>query len=324
MEAVKGTTMKQKLLALFMGMVVLTACGTVVQAKHQDYSAPLNGATTAQVTLNSVSEALTVNPLTSGSTNLIEAKVDYFGVMTWNANGGAVTLTENANNLNDNGGTLNWVVSMNAAIPLNLSITGASSSVQLNLKDFTLSGLKVGTSSGTLTLDLPATAQQYEASVETSSGSIGTTVEDKGQINFSKLNSTSGNITLNTGSSSTLATAMSTSSGNITFNGGGDLNLTGSITTTSGRIYLNLDDNSAAKLDLSTSSGNITVGIPKDSAVRLEIKDNSSGSVSVPQWFQRVSGSDKTGVWETSGYDQAARQIAITIDHDSSGAIEIA
>ena len=316
---------------LILTLLFSAACSPVFSTaqnaspKHTEFSAPAHSATSASVNLSASPEDVTIEPNETG--NYFDAEIDYIGTLDYDASGQnesySVSLREDANNLSYSGDPLLWDVRIDPATPLDLAVRSSSGRLSLNLNDFTLNGLRAVTSSGEMVLNLPATEQQYDAEIESSSGTVSVTLEDNARIDFGRLNSSSGSMTLNTGNDSKVAAAVESSSGIFTLNGGNDLELTGRVATSSGGINLHFEPESEIALSLSTSSGDITLDVPEGAALKLEVLDNSSGSVSVPDWLARVSGTDKTGVWETEGFAQSERQIVITVERNSSGAISV-
>ena len=291
-------------------LLISAACGVPntqsATPKHTEYTAPAHTATSAVMTLGSSPESITVNPLASGADNYFDAKIDYIGTMTYNAAGAndsyTITLTENANNLSYSGSPLKWDIGIDPSTPLDLTVSSSSGGLTLNLNDFTISALDASTSSGSIEVYLPALDQQYVAALSTSSGSMTATVADNAQVNFAAVRSSSGSVTLNSGTASKVSANVNTSSG---------------------AIALNFSADAEANVNISTSSGAVTTDVPDGAALRLEIASNSSGAVNVPGWMQQISGDNKTGVWETADFNQAAHQIFITVTNDSSGDISI-
>ena len=66
-----------------------------------------------------------------------------------------------------------------------------------------------------------------------------------------------------------------------------------------------------------------TLDLPGGAEVKVEAWDDGSGPLTVGGGLQRISGSDDTGVWQTPGFDQADRQILITVRRAGSGPITI-
>jgi hypothetical protein len=294
---------------LVLPLLLGAACGYInlpqsATPQHADYHAPAHVVTSASVTVESIAENVAMHPATGD--NYFDAEIDYLATVNFDANATndaySVSLVERAQTLNYSGAPLLWDVGVQPAAPLKLSAASSSGDLALNLKDFTLTGLDARTSSGAIDVHLPAGADSYPVSLDTSSGAVSAALEDGGAVEFSKFNSSSGSLTLNSGSGSTVR---------------------GSVTTSSGAVALNFGANTRAALDVTTSSGSVTVSVPQGAALRLQIDRNSSGGVNVPVWLHRVSGEDKTGVWESEGFAQAARQIIVRIT-DSSGAISVA
>lgn len=284
------------------------ACGTInlpqsATPTHAEYHAPAHDAASASVTVESIAENIAIHPATGD--NYFDATIDYLATMNFDAKGDndtyTVSLVERAQTLNYTGAPLLWDVGIQPAAPLTLELASSSGDLSLNLNDFTLTSFDARTSSGAIDAHLPALADAYPVSLDTSSGGISVTLEDGSTVEFGKFNSSSGSLTLNSGAGSTVR---------------------GSLSTSSGKVALNFGADAEASLDVTTSSGSVTVSVPQGKALRLKIDRNSSGSVDVPAWLPRVSGVDKTGVWETDGFAQAQHQIVVRIT-DSSGAITV-
>lgn len=314
---------------LALPLLMSAACGYVnlppnATPQHAEYHAPAHDATTASVTLESIPEAIVVNPASSG--NYLDADIDYLATINYSAAGQNdtydVSLVERAQTLNYSGDPLTWNVGIDPALPLALDVTSSSGGQTLNLNDFTLTGFAAQTSSGRIDAHLPAGAR-YDAALETSSGSVTVALADEAAVTFTTFRSSSGSLTLNTGSGSTVQASFETSSGSVTLNTGSAVQLAGSIQTSSGKVALNFGARAAASLDVTTSSGAVTISLPSSAALRLQVDNNSSGSVTVPEWLQPLSGDSHQGVWESAGFAQAEQQIVVHILRDSSGAISV-
>lgn len=326
--------MKSKLfIALSLLLMLGTACNSInlspqsVEAKQAEYTAPPHAATAASVTLSASPESIILKPIASGSENYFEAQIDYIGTMTYDANGEndqyRVSLTENANSLNYSGDPLEWNVGIDPTIPLNLNARSSSGGLSIDLSEFTIAGLTLDTSSGSIDAMLPANDDSYNASLSTSSGNVTATVADGAEVDFDKFASSSGNLTLNANDGSVVSGSLESSSGAVTVNTTPGVEAIVDIAVSSGSVTLNLDAINNSEFRISSSSGAIVVDVPEGAAVRLEVQINSSGAVAVPGWLQQVSGDEKTGVWETAGYHEAESQIAVTITRNSSGSIEV-
>jgi hypothetical protein len=93
----------------------------------------------------------------------------------------------------------------------------------------------------------------------------------------------------------------------------------------SGSLNLALPSNANLTIRLNGGSGSITISLPAGAAVRLEVRSSGSGSVSYPSSLSLVSagGNSKEGVWQTTGYDQAALKINIICDDLGSGSFTL-
>ena len=91
----------------------------------------------------------------------------------------------------------------------------------------------------------------------------------------------------------------------------------------SGSLDLSLPAGTDVTVTLDGGSGSLNLRLPANTAVRLDVRDHGSGSVNMPGGMQRVSGSDKTGVWETGDYASAAHKITIIAAHLGSGSLNI-
>ncbi len=309
------------------------ACGTIsnlqsATPKQAEYSAPAHESTSASVTLSASPEEIVIKPLASGGENYFEASIDYIGTISYSASAHDdgvynVTLTENANNLNYSGAPLTWDIGIDPSLPLTLDTHSSSGALTLDLSAFTVTDLHADTSSGAITATLPATDQAYNAAVTSSSGAAMVTVLNNAQVNLTTLKTSSGSITLNAGSASTVSADIETSSGVVTVSPSDGAAVTASVDSSSGAINLNFGANVDSEFTLTNSSGAITIDVPEGAALRLEIAVNSSGAVTVPGWLHQLSGDEKTGVWESDGYNTAEHQIAVTVARTSSGAVTV-
>ena len=99
--------------------------------------------------------------------------------------------------------------------------------------------------------------------------------------------------------------------------------LTVVLDTGSGAVNLTLADATAITIELESGSGAVHIDIPDGAEVRIELIDGGSGSLSLPNDAERVSGDVETGAWETPGYSTAAAPILIQIVDQGSGSITI-
>jgi hypothetical protein len=90
----------------------------------------------------------------------------------------------------------------------------------------------------------------------------------------------------------------------------------------SGKLVATLPQNGRHELELDGGSGAIDLFLPPNMEARIEL-DNGSGRVSLDDHFEKVSGDDNDGIWETPNYAaNGANSILLFID-GGSGAISI-
>ncbi len=91
----------------------------------------------------------------------------------------------------------------------------------------------------------------------------------------------------------------------------------------SGSLTVDLPAHTALTLNLDGGSGSLNLNLPEDTEARVEVRDSGSGSVNLPDALQWVSGEDKEGVWETSGYATANAPILIICTDLGSGSFNL-
>jgi hypothetical protein len=85
-----------------------------------------------------------------------------------------------------------------------------------------------------------------------------------------------------------------------------------------GKTDIEIARDANVTLTINGSVGDVTVDIPSNAEVRVDASVGV-GNIRLPSGFQRLSGSDdnvvgESGVWETSGYDDAELGITISFD----------
>lgn len=93
----------------------------------------------------------------------------------------------------------------------------------------------------------------------------------------------------------------------------------------SGSVDMNIPSGAEVTLHLTSGSGSVSITLPASDAIRVEVIHAGSGSVSVSSRLSRVSGggNQKTGVWQSSNYDQATSKINIVMDSTGSGSVSL-
>lgn len=118
--------------------------------------------------------------------------------------------------------------------------------------------------------------------------------------------------------------AVEGGSGSLKLNvaSGADLDL--SADTGSGSNNFRFGDGTRLTGDFKGGSGSTTIELPRDAEVRIEVRRAGSGSISLPNQLQKVSGGrDKEGVWETRGFDAKSRRAVTLILSGASGSMSV-
>jgi len=145
--------------------------------KTEAFSAPLDEATSAHVTLDLAQYDTNVSA-TTDATRLVEADLTYTGQAVFAVSGGAqktvrVGVTDDFSDpfafLDDF--DAQWQIGLSPAVPLDLTINGGSGSADFQLQELDLDALTLDAGSGQIDLALPAGAG-YEATVIGGSGGL--------------------------------------------------------------------------------------------------------------------------------------------------------
>ena len=84
-----------------------------------------------------------------------------------------------------------------------------------------------------------------------------------------------------------------------------------------GDFSITIEENADIQLVLDGGVGSFAIDVPADAAVRVD-GTTSVGDITVPSHFQLLQSDQRTvgesGVWETTGFDEAENQILITLD----------
>jgi Domain of unknown function (DUF5668)/N-terminal domain of toast_rack, DUF2154 len=274
-----GVTSLILLLAL---MIAVPALGWgKVEVKTQTYSAPLNGATAARVTLNLSAGPTTVKALTD-SDKLLDASLNYLGDIQFSDGGSVAERVVSFTNRNDNINWLDWLstdkdlrwdIGLNPSVPVNLDVNGGAGSVTLDLSSLKLTGLTVDGGAGVRKITLPNTGSSY-------------TVRLTGGAGASRLDIVSG---------ATL---------DVQIDGG------------AGSSNITVGDGAAVNIRIQGGAGNVNIDVPDGAALRVEV-NGGPGNVRLLSSLNRVSGDERSrnrGTWETPGFSSAERKIVITFD----------
>lgn len=90
----------------------------------------------------------------------------------------------------------------------------------------------------------------------------------------------------------------------------------------SGKLVMTLPPNGRQEMDIDGGSGAMDLFLPPNMEARVEL-DSGSGRVSLSDRFERISGDDEDGVWQTPNYDPDGNNSILIVLDGSSGAILI-
>lgn len=256
------------------------------EAKHEQFSAPRDGAQTAEIIVEAGIGVMTVEALPSDSPNLFEADITYIGEIEFShdvSDGHArLRLRQRGNNFGgalnfSNRPELNWSIKLHPSVAVALkSGTGAGSGV-FNLDALRLTEVKLNTGAGQMKASLPAMNEQYTVSLQSGAGELEATIAEGANIK----------LLVNVGA---------------------------------GQSTVNIGANAIVDAKLSGGVGQCNVSVVGNAPVRVK-GSGGIGSFSLPDDFVRVSGGNgffgREGIWETAGFADAERRIKI----DYSGGV---
>jgi hypothetical protein len=283
-----GTVAAIIILALLAPSLNLEA-GT--ELKTLSFNEPLEGATSARITLDLERYPTTVDSLNE-SKSLIEADLDTLTDVNFNARG-AKTKSVSIEPTSDLSFGFNWIdlvdydahwdILLSPFIPMDLIVDVGSGSATLNLADLQLTDLDISGGSGSTDLFLPATVSLYPVMIDGGSGSFYIELENRS-------------------------------------------NITTNIDVGSGSFDVLIGSGSNVDALIEGGSGSIDIDVPDDVGVRIVIRDRGSGSVNVPTSYDLIDDMDDndrdTGIWETEGYADAYQKVEITFD-PGSGSFDV-
>ncbi len=201
--------------------------------KVEQFSTPLDGAKSAQVTIESASQPVEIKPLAAGGDLLLDATIGHYGQMQFDVSGGAERqiLLRRKPSSGVNFGfefrpDARWDIRLAPGVPYDLRIDSASGSTAINLEGLMLSRLSINSGSGSVAVVLPASSQAYEMALDSGSGAIDVQFPADTPVR-ARFNSGSGSLRLQVPRGAALRVEVQ--------NGGsGSINLPGSLTRISG------------------------------------------------------------------------------------------
>lgn len=167
--------------------------GANVDVKSGRFTEPVGNATAARVDLNLSMGETAIHAL-ADSNALIDANLNYVGEIDFSAQGDAQktvrlqrrgTIGFNLWPLSLSGSQLRWDIGLTPQVPLDLRVDASSGSAVLSLRDVKLRSFEVDASSGSMTADLPAMPERYNARVHASSGALTFHLPENAEVNAS-------------------------------------------------------------------------------------------------------------------------------------------
>lgn len=165
-----------------------------LEVKHETFTEPLNGAKSAEVYLDLSINHTNIGAL-EGAQNLVSADVYYTGEMNLRSTGSSdrtVRLVQESEPFNFNPridqwaalAEKQWDIRVSPSVPLKLTVNASTGSLVMDLSALKLQSLDLDSSTGSIELDLPASADGYPVKVDGSTGSLEISVPDQTAVDF--------------------------------------------------------------------------------------------------------------------------------------------
>lgn len=146
--------------------------------KVERFTAPLDGAQSATINLDTASQSVAVSSLDS-SDLLMDATIGHYGEMDFLVSGGAerqITLRKRPGT-NIQFGFIptqqqGWEIYLAREVPIDLRVDSGSGSIAMDLTQLSLTALTLDSGSGSSSIRLPATDSAYNVDIESGSGSV--------------------------------------------------------------------------------------------------------------------------------------------------------
>jgi hypothetical protein len=264
------------------GFVKSLGVGDEETIKQGEFSAPIEGATSANVRIDFAVGENTVRGLTNLD-NLIEADLTYVGEINFVVSGEAersVALSQksapadwvrNVVGWIGSQGKLRWDVGLATQVPTVLEIHAGVGKSALDLHELQLTRATVYGGAGEIDLTLPDSDTPYAVTVHAGVGEVDITIPAGATV---------------------------------------DLNIHGG----TGQVEVEIGAGAQVNAEISGGVGETKLRLADGTAARFEA-EQSIGDLSFGQHFSRISGSDdfvsKRGVWETADFTTAERKVSV-------------
>ncbi|MFN8378913.1 MAG: hypothetical protein U0452_09600 [Anaerolineae bacterium] len=276
------------------------------EAKHTEFRVALDDAKQVTAEIRSLVSAVRISALSAESPSLIEAELDYVGVLTATAEGGThrrIVIRDNAPQCNYHGPELVYDIRMHPGVPLALSVGTASGDIHVDLLLLNVTEVEMGASSGKVWAALPAGPAAYPVKVGVASGDVHVKLADEARLSALSISTASGDMLVEAGAGAAL--------GAITLN------------TAAGNMQLDLRTAASAATHVTAVSGDLNAQIPETAPARVEIRRLLTGSVSMRSDLNRISGGKRTGVWQTADYRYDVPAIELVVDNLVTGDVRV-
>ncbi len=168
----------------------------------QAYVEPVNGATSADISLDIGAQMLVVNALADPKA-LLSTRVDLGSTLDEQSSGDRqrVVSVHHSNDgfsvLTDlfQSGPKQWKVDLNPTVPTNLHVSSNTTPMQLNLSSAHLTGLSIDGNTGAIAATLSSAGDPYTAVITVNSADSTLTLPDGAAVNLS-LSTNTGNVTI--------------------------------------------------------------------------------------------------------------------------------
>ncbi len=175
-----------------------------IEVKTEQFTEPLGATATANIRLSPGVAKTTITAASSDSSNLLDANVTHIDTVTLSRNGDKdkeITLQQESprtwnwgfvsQNFAD--AKLRWDVMLNPKVPINLTVDNGVGESNLDLSKLNLTGADITAGVGQVTVNLPASATGYNASIDAGVGAIKATLPAESSINL-KVSGGTGNV----------------------------------------------------------------------------------------------------------------------------------
>ena len=251
----------------FLVMAPSLGIQTSAQARVENFSAPLNQATSVTYNFETASEPVELYAL-SDSTNLINANIGHQGTMSFQvdqtSNKAIVQLSEtfdssNWFNWNLSFDQLKWKIGLNPTVPADIKLDGGSGSINADLSGVQLQSLTADLGSGSSNFSLPQMNTPMDAEINSGSGSVNISLPSETNLTL-RLQSGSGSVNIDLPANSAVRVEVMDS-------GSGSLSLPSSFTRSTG--------------DIETGSWESSDYAQATTRILIQILDRGSGSISI-------------------------------------------